>query len=702
MAVKKPDSYRHNNETEPFVLPFDYQVGATVADLNELVSIPNKKINVGGLVYVVSENEFYKLIDNSSITDINTGWEKFSVTSSITPKSITVDTNTITDPEDPTEKRIADKINARRQFEIFDGEFPIFSIPFIEEEKIYFATFNGIPSTGLYGTNNTQVSFFNFQVIGERKLSLDNITDPSTDRIELGDIGNTPVWTFVGALDPSIQVQSETEGYTIFESLKQGVKKAWFYVGETGLVGLNDYQPIEDDFNEISTEPPIEIINIFPKKFFLPNSLIPSQTVEEAVVSSINTSSSPIRIKGDMLPLFTVLYGESKFVITFNKPVEGVYGAGFQSLSVSDIQIVSQFALNSFTVGDSSTDRIDLGEIGTSDLEDIVNALNPSIDVKPLAEGYTVFEALRNGISKEWLYLGKSGLIGLNDYRTVASDFKSLTIGSSATPNLQSVINVDGTNLEASFPNATIVDENGQFSLFNGDSSIDFVNDELIIKSPKLRILESTSADENKLLVPDVNGYFKLIVSPYAAIDDAVVSTSDAWSSDKIVEELQLKLDLEDIYESSDFDIDFDAKTTDDLTEGSANKYNKQSDFNEEDSSAPSYLKNKPIGQQFLTVDGSTTPANKIQMDNQDINLYNWVAPTGVISFNLENLKAGGKAVIRVNNATALGSEILINGDGSASFIGDTESWLTGEIMEISIHALSTTTYEWWYNTKQR
>ena len=252
MAVKKPDSYRHNNETEPFVLPFDYQVGATVADLNELVSIPNKKINVGGLVYVVSENEFYKLIDNSSITDINTGWEKFSVTSSITPKRITVDTNTITDPEDSTEKRIADRINARSQFEIFNGEFPIFSIPFIEEGKIYFATFNGIPSTGLYGTNNTQVSLFSIQVIGERILNLNNLSDPTTDRIDLGDIGSNEVWNFV-ASEPSRTIQGQEEGYTVFEATQRGIQKAWFYVGQTGGVGSGEYQPVESDFNLVPT-----------------------------------------------------------------------------------------------------------------------------------------------------------------------------------------------------------------------------------------------------------------------------------------------------------------------------------------------------------------------------------------------------------------------------------------------------------------
>ena len=58
--------------------------------------------------------------------------------------------------------------------------------------------------------------------------------------------------------------------------------------------------------------------------------------------------------------------------------------------------------------------------------------------------------------------------------------------------------------------------------------------------------------------------------------------------------------------------------------------------------------------------------------------------------------------IIRVQNATAVGSEVLINGDGSASFIGSTDNWLTDEIMEISIFGLSTTDYEWWYNTKQR
>jgi len=127
------------------------------------------------------------------------------------------------------------------------------------------------------------------------------------------------------------------------------------------------------------------------------------------------------------------LYGESKFVITFNKPVEGVYGAGFQSVSVSDIQIVSQFALNSFTIGDSSTDRIDLGEIGTVEIENVVGALFPSLDIKPLAEGYTVFEALRDGVEHQWLYLGETGLVGEDDYIPEASDFQPLIISDSDT-----------------------------------------------------------------------------------------------------------------------------------------------------------------------------------------------------------------------------------------------------------------------------
>ena len=97
-----------------------------------------------------------------------------------------------------------------------------------------------------------------------------------------------------------------------------------------------------------------------------------------------------------------------------------------------------------------------------------------------------------------------------------------------------------------------------------------------------------------------------------------------------------------------------------------------------------------------------TSPANEIDFAGDNLELYNWVAPTNQISFTLTNLRAGVQRIIRVQNATAVGSEILINGDGSASFIGSTDNWFTDEIMEVSIFGLSTTDYEWWYNTKQR
>ena len=97
-----------------------------------------------------------------------------------------------------------------------------------------------------------------------------------------------------------------------------------------------------------------------------------------------------------------------------------------------------------------------------------------------------------------------------------------------------------------------------------------------------------------------------------------------------------------------------------------------------------------------------TSPANEIDFAGDNLELYNWLAPTDEISFTLTNLRAGVQRIIRVQNATAVGSEILINGDGSASFIGNTDNWFTDEIMEISIFGLSTTTYEWWYNKKER
>ena len=96
------------------------------------------------------------------------------------------------------------------------------------------------------------------------------------------------------------------------------------------------------------------------------------------------------------------------------------------------------------------------------------------------------------------------------------------------------------------------------------------------------------------------------------------------------------------------------------------------------------------------------SPANEIDFAGDNLELYNWTSPTNEISFTLTNLRAGVQRIIRVQNATAVASEVLINGDGSASFIGNTDNWFTDEIMEISIFGISTTEYEWWYNTKER
>ena len=82
-------------------------------------------------------------------------------------------------------------------------------------------------------------------------------------------------------------------------------------------------------------------------------------------------------------------------------------------------------------MGDSSTDRIDLGEIGTVEIENVVSASSPSLDIKSLTEGYTVFVALRDGAENQWLYTGETGLVGQDDYIPDANDFQSLVISDS-------------------------------------------------------------------------------------------------------------------------------------------------------------------------------------------------------------------------------------------------------------------------------
>ena len=221
-----------------------------------LDSIDNSLVfqRVEGLSLLVTEgNKIVQYIFDGGILDEN--FMLFSGTSDL--KSVRLSLFALGIPVNSNILNLAATlINIQKPLPVVEkGVIPFINVIVSAEEKIYILTFKDKNLDGSYGpTGNEIVSASDLQIVGERILNLSNLTDPTTDRIDLGDIEGSEVWDFVGDLNPAVDVQSETDGYTIFKAIQQGVSKAWFYVGETGLVGLNNYQPSQEDFNEIAVE----------------------------------------------------------------------------------------------------------------------------------------------------------------------------------------------------------------------------------------------------------------------------------------------------------------------------------------------------------------------------------------------------------------------------------------------------------------
>jgi len=139
------------------------------------------------------------------------------------------------------------------------------------------------------------------------------------------------------------------------------------------------------------------------------------------------------------------------------------------------------------------------------------------------------------------------------------------------------------------------------------------------------------------------------------------------------------------IYTSTDFDTDFSNKSTDDLDEGNTNKYNRQPDYNQTDSNADDYIKNKPEFEN-KELAGSTIQVNSKSGVHYfaDITSGN---PVDISSFNIDELTVGAYAIIR-SSTTA---EPVVNNNADSKpveKIGYTDfvlDELSGKVIDIII-----------------
>lgn len=107
---------------------------------------------------------------------------------------------------------------------------------------------------GVYGVGGTQVVGEDINVIDVRPLTYqDIVSNPTTQTITFGEIGNTSVSNYLNAQNPAIVVQGQAEGYVVFETISNGLPINYLFTGQGGTYGLGQAQSSDVDFEVLSS-----------------------------------------------------------------------------------------------------------------------------------------------------------------------------------------------------------------------------------------------------------------------------------------------------------------------------------------------------------------------------------------------------------------------------------------------------------------
>ena len=140
-------------------------------------------------------------------------------------------------------------INSSPSFEVEPTDVPLFKL--IMGETLFLFTFSEI-GKGNYGNGETQVTTGDLQLVSEFQLSYDVLDlDPNIKVFDLGDIQSSSISGQVNNLDPEIEIEELSEGFTLFLAIQDSVYKSWIYKGSSGLFGLNASKTSNNDFEEI-------------------------------------------------------------------------------------------------------------------------------------------------------------------------------------------------------------------------------------------------------------------------------------------------------------------------------------------------------------------------------------------------------------------------------------------------------------------
>lgn len=261
---------------------------------------------------------------------------------------------------------------------------------------------------------------------------------------------------------------------------------------------------------------------------------------------ALNAAIPVITIEDIVVPYFHTVYRNEYIVFTLDDLEAGIsLGVGETDITPDEIQIISRRLLNLNALDNTSTKYITV-KASVSETDNIWERVNlDTYNVQPLSTGFTIFQKEINGEVVYWLYRGNSGTVGDGGYQTQEQDFQRVSSQEVTVPTFQNIIDSENFG-EARFISGVEWEDDGEEVSFKKNNSYFGISGTSVnINSDDLRILNSTSADEGKLLIPDGSGSFKLVEPPFPKINDTSDNTTEVLSSEKTRDLIEGKVDKE-------------------------------------------------------------------------------------------------------------------------------------------------------------
>lgn len=114
---------------------------------------------------------------------------------------------------------------------------------------------------GVYGLGGVQLTMNDLELVYQNAPTENDIAeDPETDIVNFGELGSQTIFGWLNSKTPSIAIQPQDEGYTLFKGTVGGETKSYLWIGEAGTYGANATQSSATDFQLLEDVPPMPYI----------------------------------------------------------------------------------------------------------------------------------------------------------------------------------------------------------------------------------------------------------------------------------------------------------------------------------------------------------------------------------------------------------------------------------------------------------